>query len=285
MSISRNDHQPPSTPFDYRLDFARPSRARLTNLLLGGNEAFEVDRRVLGELKAIAADIDRFALDEAGFVERAWRYLSEVIGIRQVIHCGAPLSPGRPPHHVAWENTEILDQGPVIYVEPDPVLAAKGRVFLADHETISVADTDPTDLDAMLGNLEVSQRLDFRERVLVIAPGLLHQVSVERAADLVTGFGEQLAPGSVIAATHALDPETEDGTALAQRMQDVFEHGAMPTYFRTKADIAALFSGYDLFAPGVVRCSRWWPSGPQLRPRTPCEQLNAGVVAKVVRAP
>src|SRR5207248_4687099 len=206
-----------------------------------------------------------------------WRYLSGVLGVRQMIHCGAPLPPGLPPHHAAWEAAALRDQGPVVYVEPDPVLAAKARVILVDHETVDVAQVDPSDVAAMLGSAEITRNIDLSERVVVIAPGLLHGLGVEQAAPVLAELQARLAPESFVVATHALDPETEAGTSLARRLQESFERRLGPMHFRAKTEIAALFAGYQLLAPGVVPCAAWWPTGPHLRPQPPCDQLIAGV--------
>lgn len=279
-----NNHEPPPGEGWPLESLNRPSRARLTNLLLGGNESLKIDRILLANLEGIAPDVARLAINEAAFIERAWRYLSGVRGIRQVVHCGAPIPPGLPPHHVAWEADALRDQGPVVYAERDKLLAAKGRALLVDHSTIAVVETDPLEPTAMFETSVMPDLIDLAQPVAVIAPSLLHQVREGHATRWMAELKIRLAPGSCVVATHALDPETDTGSEYARRLESALMFTVGDTSFRTKDEIEWMFRGWSILKPGVIPCQGWWPSGPRLREETPCDRLMAGVVAELARA-
>lgn len=270
----------------------RRSRARLWNLMLGGNEAYEEDRAHLDRLRHVAPDIDRLAINETKFVERAWRFAIGLRGINQVIYCGAPLPPNHPPHTAAWEAVALRQLERVVYLEPDKLLAAKGAGYLADR-TASVVRADPLDLAESVDRIDRSGEILWDEPVAVVAPGVLHWVGDDVARAWTRRLAALVAPGSYLVASHFLDPELEMDTftVFVEQLIQAFDavgvlSGSLAgALFRRQAAIAELFDGWELVPPGVVPAIDWWPAGPQLRPETPCDRLMAGVVATFPRSP
>lgn len=263
---------------------ARQDRARLWNLLLGGNEAYEQDRTLLRWLQTIAPDIERLAINEAAFIERAWRFAIGLRGIKQVIYCGAPLTQGSPPHAAAREAIALHQLQRVIYLEPDRLLAAKGAGYLADR-IASVLLADPLDLPAAVAR--IGGGIDWDEPVAVVAPGVLHWLGSSVAAGWTRELSHLAAPGSYLIASHFLDPDIDSTVVLIERLIQAFDQtgGLGGCFFRRPGAIEQLFAGWDLVKPGVIPAQGWWPNGPQLRPETPCDRLMAGVVATIRRSP
>lgn len=257
---------------------SHPSWARMKNALLGGKEALSHDVAALESLHEVSPDLDGYVAEEDGFIARTWRHLAARRGITQFIHAGAPLPVRRPPHWAAWDA--VAERGPVIYVEPDPLLAAKGRNDLEDHAQVTVLDGDLRQVAAMLADERIRDRIDFDQPIAVIAPSVLDRVRAGRAAAILDQLQCELPRPSYVVATHALDPEYPAGAAVAQnleaRMRIMLNEDVA---FRTKDEIEQLFDAWSMLKPGVTRCGGWWPSGPNLRDVTVAEQLIVGVVA------
>lgn len=261
----------------------RQTRARLRDLMLGGHQAYENERDLLAKLRAFAPDIARIAINEEAFVERTWRYAVGLSGIQQVVHCGAPLVSGHPPHTAAWEQHALREDGPVVYVEPDHLLAVTGQVDLGDRD-VHVVQVDPLDIDALVD--AIGYRIDWKEPVAVIAPSVLHFLSEESAKSWTSALAERMAPRSLLIATHFLDPETDSTVELIERLLQVLDWSTFgPSFVRRRAAIEQLVPAFTMVPPGVSPAQAWYPNGPQLRPETPCDRLLAGFVAMVPRSP
>lgn len=262
---------------------ARQDRARLWNLMLGGNEAYEQDRVFLQRLQAIAPDVERLAVNEAAFIERAWRFAIGLRGINQVIYCGAPLTVGKPPHTAAWEAVALRQLERVVYVEPDRLLAAKGAGYLADR-TATVLCADLLDLPSAVERIYRSGEIMWDEPVAVVAPGILHWLGEDTARAWTQDLSNLVAPGSYLIASHFLDPELDSAVVLIEQLIQALDHsGIGVAFFRRQSAIEQLIEGWELVKPGVIPAQGWWPNGPQLREETPCDRLMAGAVATIRR--
>ncbi|MEV4053054.1 SAM-dependent methyltransferase [Amycolatopsis sp. NPDC049688] len=261
---------------------ARQDRARLWNAMLGGGEAYEEDRVTLRKLREAAQDVERIAINEALFVERAWRFTIGLRGIGQVIYCGAPIPPGPPPHTAAREPIELGLLHSVVYVEPDPLLSAKGTGYLADDIAV-VKRADPLDLADVETVLHTELVAD--EPVAVVAPSVLPWLGDGAARAWTRGLSALLPKGSYLIASHFLDPEMDSAVVLVERLLQRFDaSGSLSgAFFRRQAAIEQLIDGWELVRPGVIPAQGWWPDGPVLREETPSDRLMAGVVARIPR--
>jgi len=73
----------------------------------------------------------------------------------------------------------------------------------------------------------------------------------------VSAFRNRSAPGSYVAISHL----TSDGTLPEQQRawEAAFSGATSPLVFRDEQEIRALFDGYDLVEPGLVRPWQWHP--------------------------
>lgn len=256
--------------------YAVQARARVWNALLGGSEAYEVDRHLLSKLHHAAPDIWRLAVAEHDVVGRFWRYATGHRRVGQVVHIGAPLPAGHPPHQA------LAAPGRVVYVEGDELLFAKGSAWLSDRcaDVVFTDTRDPAGIvDAVAG------RIDWDSPVAVIAPNFLHWLDEGRARTWVIELAEQLAEGSLLAATHLYDPGRSDLVVLIERLIMLLDGKVGAGFFRRRAKIEGLFPGMVLEDPGVCLAVDWWPNGPRLGEPSPIDQLLAAVVASIPRSP
>ena len=86
----------------------------------------------------------------------------------------------------------------------------------------------------------------------------------ENPARILAAFRDALPEGSYLALSHA----TADFRPVAARhAAAVYDQATSPVTLRTRAQVAALFEGWDMVEPGVVQVPLWRPDGRQPRPK------------------
>jgi hypothetical protein len=87
---------------------------------------------------------------------------------------------------------------------------------------------------------------------------VLHYVSAEDdVVGIVNRYRAALAPGSLLAVSHATwDPRPE----VAAAIRKVFEESGIEVTHRSGEEVAALFDGLEIVAPGVVWTPQWQPA-------------------------
>ena len=117
--------------------------------------------------------------------------------------------------------------------------------------------------------------------------GTLHHYTGDDGADLMRQYVEALPSGSYVVVAHFFDPETDELSSLARRMEQVFLHRPMRSgMFRTRTQIEAFLPGLEFIPPGPGRpgelelCDLWWPDGPKLRPINHVERCIAAVIGR-----
>jgi len=228
-------------------------RARLWDLMLGGAEAFEGDRRLLSRLVGAVPGFDWLARHEQQVVTRFWRFATSVRGIRQFVYIGAPLPAQYPPH------LRLPDPGRVVYVEGDELLYRKGLVWLSGRG-VDVVRANPLEVDEVVD--AIAGRIDWLEPVAVIVPNLLSWIDEAAARTWVTQVVGELPPESLLATTHLLDPERPDSVVPIEKVLRYLDVEIGSAFFRRRGDIDRMFSGFTLELPGVTLAREWWPNGP-----------------------
>jgi SAM-dependent methyltransferase len=247
------------------IDTTKASIARVYDAFLGGKDNYEVDREVFARVKQVAPEAATLAVDNRQFLIRVARYVAARVGIRQYIDCGSGLPTAENTHEVVQR---VDPDAVVVYVDNDPVVLAHGRALLEENERTHFIAEDIFEPERLLANEVIRAQIDFTEPVALFQLGTIHHYQGERpVADIMGAYFDVLPSGSVLAISHFFDPEDGgDLSELARRMEDVFLHSPMGSgWFRTRAEIEAMFPGLELVAPGVEVCARWWPDGPLLR--------------------
>ncbi|MGW1742057.1 SAM-dependent methyltransferase [Nocardia sp. NPDC001965] len=250
------------------VDTSRPSMARLCNWMLGGKDNYAREREIGQQLDAVAPSQRAGAWASRQFQQRAVRYLIETAGVRQFLDIGAGL-PIPEPHQVNTHQAAAhlhplpeADRPTVVYVDHDPVCIAHGRVLLETTDQSHYVRGDL--LDPNLAESEAATYLELDRPIGVLLCGVLHHVGegLDPAA-VVRGWIDAVPGGSYFLLTHQWNPGdgTRSATAAAgceDRYLDLMGSG----WYRSRAEISALFDGLHVLEPGLVVPGEWWPTGP-----------------------
>src|SRR5688572_19514005 len=159
-------------------DPATPADSRIYDYIIGGKDNFAADRGVADNLREVfkeAAPRMFPAVENRRFLKRAVAYLLS-IGIRQFLDVGCGLPTRRNVHQIVQE---VDPQGPVVYVDHDPVVITHYRALLSHDSSATVIHADALRPRDILLHPEVRSRLDFDQPVGVLLVGLLHLITDE----------------------------------------------------------------------------------------------------------
>ncbi|KWW97640.1 hypothetical protein TH66_18995 [Carbonactinospora thermoautotrophica] len=245
------------------IDITRPSVARMYDYYLGGKDNFAVDREAAERVIALVPEIRTLVLENRAFLRRAVRFMVNQ-GIRQIIDIGSGLPTVDNTHEVAQR---IVPDTRVVYVDIDPIVLAHGRAILANNEHTTVITADMRRPAEVLGHSETTRLIDFSQPVGVLLIAMLHFVSDEEGAQIMGYLRDALPSGSYLAATHI----TRDGkpAEVVQRILDIYAATSTPGYFRTHAEVARFFEGFELVEPGLVTLDAWRPDPSDPAPADP----------------
>ena len=223
---------------------ARPSPVRVCDYLLGGMNNFPADREAAERLKAAVPDIVDALWANRGFHGRAAMWLA-ARGIRQFIDVGSGLPTQNNTHQAVHR---VAPAARVLYVDHDPMVAARCRPLLADDGTTAVVRADWRDPDAVLGDPGLRRLIDLAQPVGVLMTTLIHFVADD--ADpwgLVARYMAAVAPGSYLALSHGTGDKIPPSMLEAGR-----QAGAKVTekaHLRSKAAVERFFDGLELVPP------------------------------------
>ncbi|MFD5895630.1 SAM-dependent methyltransferase [Streptomyces sp. NPDC060366] len=264
---------------DLKLDQAHS--ARMYDYYLGGTTNFPADREAAGKALAAFPSLLATARINRRFMRRATRFLAQE-GMTQFfdIGTGIPTSPNL--HEVAQEVTPAAR---VVYTDNDPIVLAHARALLHSHSEghTSYAHADVTDPAALLATPEIAATLDFERPIALSLNALLHFVTDDRVEGGAHGIVEHLKAalpsGSTLTITHVTPDFDPEGIA---RLTGAYRAAGTPGQARPHAEIARLFDGWELLAPGVVPTQRWRPTeGDQAENVTDAEAAcYAGIARK-----
>lgn len=271
--------QPAGVRVAVGVDTTRPSMARLCNWMLGGKDNYAREQDLGHQLDAVAPSQRTAAWASRQFQQRSLRYLVEHAGIHQFLDIGAGL-PVPPPWgintHEATTHLQPLpgaDLPTVVYVDHDPVCLAHGRVLLETTDRSHYVRGDL--LDPNLAQADAATYLELEKPIGVLLCGVLHHVDDQLGpAAVVRGWIDAVPDGSYFILTHQWNPG--GGTPLAtaaadcqNRYLDLMGSG----WYRSRAEITALFNGLHILDPGLVVPGEWWPTGPVRKFPTIAESL------------
>jgi SAM-dependent methyltransferase len=240
------------------IDIERPSVARMYDYYLGGSHNFAADRAAAQAMVAAVPEAPLMAQANRAFLRRAVHHLADA-GVRQFLDIGSGIPTVGNVHEIA----QRLDpQSRVVYVDVDPVAVAHSREILAGNERATVVQEDLRHPEAILAHPDVRKLLDLSQPVAVMVVAVLHFVSDDdRPAELLRTLRDALAPGSYLVLSQASDDgRSEDERAVAER---VYRRTDNPLWVRSRAELTALFDGFELLDPGVVWVPQWRPDTPE----------------------
>jgi hypothetical protein len=235
-------------------DFDRPAPARVYDYLLGGASHGEVDRALARDIMVAEPRIISVVRENRAFMRRAVDFLVDA-GIDQFLDLGSGIPTMGSVGEVARRRRPATR---VVHVDVDPVAAAHAEHLLAAVDGITTVRADLRDLDAVLGSPAVRDLIDLDRPVgLLMISVLQHVPDADRPADVITGYLRRLVPGSALAVSHlSEDDPTLDVGQVAGLARAYAGGGLTP---RSRDEVAALMTGVDLVAPGLVWASEWHP--------------------------
>jgi O-methyltransferase involved in polyketide biosynthesis len=238
-----------------RIDTTVAHNARVWDYWLGGKDNFAVDRQVGDQVREMFPVIIDVARANRHFLGQVVRFLAGEAGIRQFIDIGTGLPTASNTHQVAQA---IAPESRIVYVDNDPLVLVHARALLtgSSEGVTDYVEADVHHPDAILAG--ASRTLDFTQPVAVTMLGIVNFVmDTDQAQAIVNRIMDALPTGSYLALTH---PTLElGGEKNVEAMAFWNEHAAPPIRARTGAEVAGLFGGLELVAPGLVSCSQWRP--------------------------
>ena len=216
----------------------------MNDYLLGGDHSFESDRTAAERLKAQMPEVADTAWANRGFHRRAGKWIAEQ-GVAQFID----IRPGLP----ALGNTHdivgrVNPQARVVYADNDPVVLAHSGELIGDDQAAAMILADIREPDELLAGVRAKR------------PDRLHRAgrpdddrraafrlrrSQPEGADREVPVGVRLRQLPRDVAPHDR-PQAADGAADAGRGRGTRGGGS---YYRSKAEIRALFDGLELVSP------------------------------------
>ncbi|HET8662342.1 MAG TPA: SAM-dependent methyltransferase [Micromonosporaceae bacterium] len=233
------------------VDIDRPSPARMYDYALGGAHNFAVDRQLYHQMIALMPDLAPHAWASRAFMRRAVRYCVEA-GMRQFLDLGSGIPTRGNVHEVVQR---AAPEARVMYVDIDPVAVAHSREILTGNPLARVIQADLRKPDTILNDPDVRDLLDLDQPVAVLMVGVLHFIA-EDPGGIVPAFRDAVVPGSHLVMSH-LTAETRPAD-LAEGVE-VAHRGGLEARPRSRAEVARLFTGFELVAPGLVWAHEWRP--------------------------
>jgi hypothetical protein len=244
------------------LDVDRANAARIYDYYLGGAHNFAVDRRVADQVIVVHPDVPLMAQANRAFLRRVVRWLVNA-GVRQFLDIGSGIPTEGHVHEIAQS---VASESRVVYLDIDPVAVAHTRHILAGIHHADVVQEDFRAPEQILDAPEVRRLLDLTQPVAVLVLALLHHLpDVDDPADLISRLTGPLVAGSYLAISHG----TEDGRRNGAVGKEIYRRSGLSIMSRSRAQVKAMFDGWELVEPGVVWVPEWhpeWPDDPRRRP-------------------
>jgi S-adenosyl methyltransferase len=237
------------------IDTERPSAARMYDYFLGGAHNFAVDRQVAEQLIAKFPETPLIARQNRAFLRRAVEFLVDA-GVRQFLDIGSGVPTVGHVHEIAQR---AAPESRVVFVDIDPIAVAHSRLILADNDRTATIQQDVRNPEQIIEAAEVRDLLDLEQPIAVLVVALFHFVpDADDPADILSRLTASLASGSYLVISHF----TTDARQDAVEGMEIYRRSGIEIASRTRAQVEALFNGFDLIDPGVVWVPQWRPESP-----------------------
>ncbi len=232
-------------------DFEHPSIARMYDYLMGGSRHVEADRQVAHAAVGAAPRIKLTIWENRKALKRIVRFLVRQ-GVTQILDVGSGIPARGAVHTVARAiNPDVT----VVYLDIDPVAAARGAELLADDPRGASIQGDLARPQDVLASAEATSLLDFDKPVALLFLNVLHFVDPVEVTRALGVYRDAVVPGSYLAITHGTADRSLDG----QRIGDVYAGAYGFAHWRSEDEVAELFGDFEIVEPGVVQLAEWRP--------------------------
>jgi hypothetical protein len=261
------------------IDSTRPNVARIYDYLLGGIESYTADREQAADLLRICPTLGIAALENRYLLARTVAWAAGQ-GMTQFIDLGAGM-PVQKARAGVLEDIHVTAQAArrsarVAYVDNDPLILARSRVFRAPASGVAVSAADLTDPESVLADLDLRAVIDLARPACFIFGLALGLVPAADAGDVVAGYLRRAAPGSYVVISCG---RCDDETLWAQLSK---AYTAAEAHNHTQAEIEGFLDGLEPVPPGVVP-AQGWRGGRRDAPAAPPGPLY--VLAGMARKP
>ncbi|GGO63256.1 SAM-dependent methyltransferase [Nonomuraea cavernae] len=143
-----------------------------------------------------------------------------------------------------------------LLVDSDHLAIVYGRALVGRNPNVHVDRQDLRRLPEVLTLLDL--HLGVKQKIVVILGAVLHFMTDQEAAALISALHEHLVPGSLVVVTHVTSTGMlpED----AARGKEVYERlNGVEIYLRSEDEITALAGPFAIQPPGVVRTIDFMP--------------------------
>lgn len=256
------------------VDVEEPSVARFVDYLLGGSHNFAADRRLGDQVTAALPWLRDTIWHARSFLRRAVLFMIDN-GVRQFLDLGSGIPTMGNVHEVA-QRAEPTAR--VVYVDWDPVVSAHSDLLLADNDRATMIQADLCAPETVLSAAANQGLLDVTQPIGLVMVGAFHFVPEEQhPLEIMAGYREGLPSGSYLALSHISPHHSPDDVAAAVAVSQRSPERLHP---RSRAEILALFSGFDLVEPGLVSTPLWRPESPDIAQGADRSVIIAGVGRK-----
>jgi S-adenosyl methyltransferase len=261
MPVTRKDAMEPGFAAS-EIDTTTPHPARIYDALLGGKDNYRADQEAVRQVLKAAPEARDSARANRAFLQRAVRFLVGEAGIRQIIDIGTGIPTVGNVHQVAGE---IASDTHVVYVDNDPIVHVHANALLTGSGTTGIVLADVREPEVILAHPKTRALIDFSKPVGLLLVAILHFITeAENPAHILAALRDALAEGSYLVLSHATGDLRPDA---AQSAADVYDGATSSVTLRSKAQVEALFDGWELIDPGVVQVPLWRPEGRKPRPK------------------
>lgn len=259
-----------------QIDTATPHPARMYDVLLGGKDHYRADQEAVRRMLKVAPEARDSARANRAFLRRAVRFLVGEAGIRQIIDIGTGIPAAGNVHQVAGE---IAPETRVVYVDNDTIVNVHANALLTGSGTTGIVLADLRDPGVILEHPKTRALIDFSQPVGLLLVAIAHFLTdAENPARILAVLRDALPEGSYLVLSHATGDLRPDA---AQSAADVYDGATSTVTLRNKAQVEALFDGWELVEPGVVQVPAWRPEGRRPHPRALARAWIYGGVARL----
>ncbi|HEX3779447.1 MAG TPA: SAM-dependent methyltransferase [Pseudonocardiaceae bacterium] len=262
------------------VDVTRPNPARIYDYLLGGAHNFAIDRQVAEQAMAAGSVTPLLARLNRSFLRRAVRYMISE-GIDQFLDLGSGIPTAGNVHEIAQA---VNPDAKVVYVDSEAVAVAHARHLLEDNPLATIIQSDIRDVAGVLSHPDTLELLDLDRPVGVLTVAVFHFIpDSDRPADLIRGYLDPLPVGSHLAISHyTRDGYSAQKRELARKGNAVYQQTGTTAVSRSRDELAAMLTGLELVAPGIVWTCDWRPDGGDPYPEDPTESEIYAAVGRTV---
>jgi len=238
------------------LDIDQPNTYRIYDYLLGGSFNFAADRAFAHELLTRLPWAREVARHNRRFLARAVRY-AVGRGVRQFVDLGSGIPTVSRTDQIAAAADPRCR---VAYVDTNQMAIAHAEILLDGHDDVAIARMDMRDVDGVFDHPAVAKLLDPMAPVALLMGAVVHFFPEDDdPAGMIERYRQRVPSGSVFVLSHATYDGVPPEVAAAAPM---YRSAPEPMFDRSRAEITALFGGWELVPPGVVFTGEWHPAHP-----------------------